>query len=106
MGRGFSDTLKSVTACAALVKCLSFPPIRRMSAEDLEIHQPAGPALRSQYIPLRGSLDDGLDNLQKGRGILYRGSLPSLLEYSPQTNEDEHVDAGGNDVHALSLGYG
>ncbi|KAM4605219.1 bestrophin-4 [Polymixia lowei] len=76
----------------------------RMSAEDLEIHRPADAPLKMQYLPVRGSLADGLDNLlQKGKGILRGGSLPSLMDCSSHTHEDECVDADGNNVHALTL---
>lgn len=67
--------------------------ICRMSAEDLEIHQPADTPVRKQYSPLKGSLGDGLDSfLQRGKGILRGGSLPSLMDISSHPNEEEETD--------------
>ncbi|XP_049889159.1 bestrophin-4 [Epinephelus moara] len=69
----------------------------RMSAEDLEIHQPADTPGKKQYLPLRGSLGDGLDSLlQRGKGILRGVSLPSLMDVSPMVsphpNEEDDSD--------------
>lgn len=64
-----------------------------MSAEDLEIHQPADTSVK-EYIPLKGSLSDGLDRLlQRGQGILRGSSLPSLVDVSSRLNEDENIAA-------------
>ncbi|XP_035490893.1 bestrophin-4 [Scophthalmus maximus] len=63
----------------------------RMSAEDLEIHRPADAPVKKQYLPLKGSLGDGL--LQRGKGILRGGSLPSLIDISSHPNAEEDVDA-------------
>nr|XP_019964939.1 PREDICTED: bestrophin-4 [Paralichthys olivaceus] len=65
----------------------------RMSAEDLEIHQPADTPVKKQYLPLKGSQGDGPDGfLQRGKGI-HGGSLPSLMDVPSQPNEEEDVDA-------------
>ncbi|GLD50780.1 bestrophin-4 isoform X1 [Lates japonicus] len=65
----------------------------RMSAEDLEIHQPADTPVKKQYLALKGCLGDSLDGLlQRGKGILRGGSLPSLLDVTSHPNEEEHVD--------------
>ncbi|XP_058495517.1 bestrophin-4 [Solea solea] len=59
----------------------------RMSAEDLEIHQPADRPVKKQYLSVNGSEGEGLDDLlQRGKGM----SLPSLLEISSYPNEKEH----------------
>lgn len=64
-----------------------------MSIEDLEIHQPADTSSRTQYLPHRASLGDGLDSLlQRGKAVLRGGSLPSLLDNSWHPNEDEDDD--------------
>ncbi|XP_036938625.1 bestrophin-4 [Acanthopagrus latus] len=66
----------------------------RMSAEDLEIHQPADIPGKKQYLPLKGSLGDGLNGLlQRGKGILRGGSLPSLMDVSSHPNEEDDADA-------------
>ncbi|KAM3866162.1 bestrophin-4 [Diretmus argenteus] len=77
----------------------------RMSAEDLEIHQPADVPLQTRYLPLSGSVGDGLDNLlHRGKGFFQGGSLPSLLDCSSHINEDEEgVNADGKDACAISL---
>ncbi|XP_024921944.1 bestrophin-4 isoform X2 [Cynoglossus semilaevis] len=53
----------------------------RMSAEDLELHQPGVAPVKSQYLTLKGSLGDGVDGLlQKGKRLLQSRSLPSLVD--------------------------
>ncbi|XP_029929954.1 bestrophin-4 [Myripristis murdjan] len=72
----------------------------RMSAEDLEIHQPEDAPLDAQCLPLKGSVGNGLDKLlQRGKGAFRGGSLPSLID----SNEDYEgdADAEGMDVCAL-----
>lgn len=65
-----------------------------MSAEDLEIHQPADIPGKKQYLPLKGSLGDGLNGLlQRGKGILRGGSLPSLMDVLSHPNEEDDADA-------------
>ncbi|CAB1448577.1 unnamed protein product [Pleuronectes platessa] len=64
----------------------------RMSAEDLEIHQPADTPVKKQYLLLKGSQADGADGfLQRAKGNR-GGSLPSLVDVSSQPNEEEDVD--------------
>ncbi|XP_035025483.1 bestrophin-4 [Hippoglossus stenolepis] len=64
----------------------------RMSAEDLEIHQPADTPVKKQYLPLKGFQGDGADGfLQRAKGNR-GGSLPSLVDVSSQPNEEEDVD--------------
>ncbi|XP_056276598.1 bestrophin-4-like [Pseudoliparis swirei] len=62
----------------------------RMSAEDLEIHQPEDASSgKKRYLPLKGSLGEELDGLlQRGRGILRGGSLPSLVDASSHPREE------------------
>lgn len=68
-----------------------------MSAEDLEIHQPVDTPGKKQYLPLKGSLGDGLNGLlQRGKGILRGGSLPSLVDVSSHPNEEDDADAEDN----------
>uniref|UniRef100_A0A4W6BR82 Bestrophin homolog n=1 Tax=Lates calcarifer TaxID=8187 RepID=A0A4W6BR82_LATCA len=76
-----------------------------MSAEDLEIHQPADTPVKKQYLALKGSLGDSLDGLlQRGKGILRGGSLPSLLDVTSHPNEEEHVDVSPQaDTSATNL---
>ncbi|TKS79446.1 Bestrophin-4 Vitelliform macular dystrophy 2-like protein 2 [Collichthys lucidus] len=65
----------------------------RMSVEDLEIHQPGDSPGKKQYLPLRASLGDGLDSLlQRGKGILRGGSLPSLVDVSAHPNEEDDTE--------------
>ncbi|KAG8013840.1 Bestrophin-4 [Nibea albiflora] len=65
----------------------------RMSVEDLEIHQPGDSPGKKQYLPLRASLGDGLDSLlQRGKGILRGGSLPSLVDASAHPNEEDDAE--------------
>lgn len=61
-----------------------------MSAEDLEIHQPEDASSgKKRYLPLKGSLGEELDGLlQRGRGILRGGSLPSLVDASSHPREE------------------
>lgn len=75
-----------------------------MSAEDLEIHQPADAPGKKQYFPLKVSLGDGLDSLlQRGKGILRGGSLPSLMDVSSHPNEEDDADASAEgDVNATN----
>lgn len=63
-----------------------------MSAEDLEIHQPADtPGKR----PLKG---DGLYSiLHRGNGILRGRSLPSLMDVSSHPNEEDDADYSPED---------
>ncbi|KAK2895960.1 hypothetical protein Q8A73_015448 [Channa argus] len=69
----------------------------RMSAEDLEIHQPADTAEKKQFLPLK---DNGLDSLlQRGKGVLRVGSLPSLMNISSHPNGEED---GEEDISATS----
>ncbi|XP_041849110.1 bestrophin-4 [Melanotaenia boesemani] len=71
----------------------------RMSAEDLEIHQPTDAPVNRQYLPLQGSLINGLDGLlQKGKGILRSGSLPYLMDILSHPNEEDEADGGDTDV--------
>ncbi|MEQ2275645.1 hypothetical protein XENORESO_006567, partial [Xenotaenia resolanae] len=66
----------------------------RVSAEDLEIHQPTDVPVNMQYLPLRASLADGLDSFsQKSKSIQRSGSLPYLLDVVTQHEEDEAVEA-------------
>lgn len=76
-----------------------------MSAEDLEIHQPADTPVKKPYLALKGSLGDSLDGLlQRGKGILRGGSLPSLLDVTSHPNEEEHVDVSPQaDTSATNL---
>lgn len=61
--------------------------------EDLEIHQPADSPGKKQYLPLKGTLADGLDSLlQRGKGILRGGSLPSLVDVSSHLNDEDDAD--------------
>lgn len=72
-----------------------------MSAEDLEIHQPGDDPQREQYLPLKGSLGDGLNGLlQRGKGALRGGSLPSLLDISSYPNVEDDTDASPEDDNA------
>ncbi len=75
-----------------------------MSVEDLEIHQPADTPGKKQYLPFKGSLSDGLDSLlQRGKGILRGGSLPSLMDVSSHQNEEDDADASPEgDVNAAN----
>lgn len=69
-----------------------------MSVEDLEIHQPADTPAKKQYLPLQGSLGDGIDRLlHRGKGILRGGSLPSLLDVLSHSNEEDDADASPDD---------
>lgn len=70
-----------------------------MSAEDLEIHQPADAPVKKRYLHLNGSVGDGLDSLlQKGKGFLRGGrSLPSLLDPSSHPYEADHNDINEED---------
>ncbi|MEQ2245516.1 hypothetical protein ILYODFUR_028819 [Ilyodon furcidens] len=66
----------------------------RVSAEDLEIHQPTDVPVNMQYLPLRACLADGLDSFsQKSKSIQRSGSLPYLLDVVTQHEEDEAVEA-------------
>lgn len=68
-----------------------------MSVEDLEIHQPGDSPGKKQYLPLRASLGDGPDSvLQRGKGILRGGSLPSLVDVSAHPNEEDEVTNATN----------
>uniref|UniRef100_A0A8C3AYP3 Bestrophin homolog n=1 Tax=Cyclopterus lumpus TaxID=8103 RepID=A0A8C3AYP3_CYCLU len=72
--------------------------MRSIHAEDLEIHQPAADTSsgKTRYLPLKGSLGEGLDSLlQRGKGILRGGSLPSLVDASPHTHEEEDASPEG-----------
>lgn len=71
-----------------------------MSAEDLEITQAADTPGEKQCFPLKGSLGDGLDSLlQRGKGILRGGSLPSMMDVLSHPNEED--DAEG-DINATN----
>ena len=63
-----------------------------MSAEDLEVHQPADTPGQKQCLTLKGSQGDGAHGfLQRAKGNR-GGSLPSLVDVSSQPNEEEEVD--------------
>lgn len=69
-----------------------------MSAEDLEIHQPVDTPGKNQYLPLKGSLGDGLYSiLKRGNGILRGRSLPSLMDVSSYPNEEDDADYSPED---------
>uniref|UniRef100_A0A1A8CAK2 Bestrophin homolog n=3 Tax=Nothobranchius TaxID=28779 RepID=A0A1A8CAK2_NOTKA len=71
----------------------------RMSAEDLEIHQPTDVSVNKQYLPLQSSIADGFDGLlQKSKGILHRGSLPQLIDIMTLPDEDDEANVADKDA--------
>ena len=70
-----------------------------MSAEDLEIQHPADAPVNRQYLPLQGSLVNGLDSfLHRGKGVLRSGSLPFLMDILSHPNEEDEADEGETDA--------
>ncbi|XP_030219932.1 bestrophin-2 [Gadus morhua] len=71
----------------------------RMSAEDLQVHQPQDSSSNIVMLQPRGSLGDGLEGVwEKGKGIIRGASLPSLLEGLTHPVEDDCVNGSGDEV--------